>query len=143
MESKIDAMKLIRSLFGHGLKESKELVDSVPCKLNNDPVHAAIAKEMQTKFAAVGAKIDLLPAWYGLLESGGVTWSREIVATQAFHWKRFGVGSDDIQMVPFFTTLVLLSPTWAVSIAETILDKSEFDQLCDQWHRNTYSNESR
>jgi large subunit ribosomal protein L7/L12 len=56
--AKIPVMKIVKDLFGLGLKEAKELVESVPAVLK-EGVKKAEADEMKAKLEEAGAKIEL------------------------------------------------------------------------------------
>lgn len=55
---KIAILKVVRGLTGLGLKEAKELVDSVP-KLIKDNVSKEDAEEMKVKLEDAGAKVSV------------------------------------------------------------------------------------
>jgi large subunit ribosomal protein L7/L12 len=57
-ENKIGAIKEVRAFTGLGLKEAKDLVEAAPKELKKG-VSKKDAEELQKKFAAIGAKIDL------------------------------------------------------------------------------------
>ena len=57
-ENKIGAIKEVRAFTGLGLKEAKDLVEAAPKELKQG-VSKKDAEELQKKFAAIGAKIDL------------------------------------------------------------------------------------
>jgi large subunit ribosomal protein L7/L12 len=57
-ENKIGAIKEVRAFTGLGLKEAKDLVEGAPKELKQG-VSKKDAEELQKKFAAIGAKIDL------------------------------------------------------------------------------------
>ena len=57
-ENKIGAIKEVRAFTGLGLKEAKDLVEAAPNELKQG-VSKKDAEELQKKFAAIGAKIDL------------------------------------------------------------------------------------
>jgi len=60
-DKKIAAIKLVRAATGLGLKEAKDLVESVP-KTVKDSAPKVEAEELKKKFAEAGAKVDLKPA---------------------------------------------------------------------------------
>lgn len=55
---KIEVIKAVREVLGLGLKEAKDLVETVP-KLLKDAVSKAEADELRAKFEAAGAKIQI------------------------------------------------------------------------------------
>lgn len=57
-ENKIGAIKEVRAFTGLGLKEAKDLVEAAPKELKQG-VSKKDAEELQKKFAAIGAKVDL------------------------------------------------------------------------------------
>jgi large subunit ribosomal protein L7/L12 len=57
-ENKIGAIKEVRACTGLGLKEAKDLVEAAPKELKQG-VAKKDAEELQKKFAAIGAKVDL------------------------------------------------------------------------------------
>ena len=57
-ENKIGAIKEVRAFTGLGLKEAKDLVEAAPKELKQG-VSKKDAEELQKKFAAIGAKIEL------------------------------------------------------------------------------------
>ena len=57
-ENKIGAIKEVRAFTGLGLKEAKDLVEAAPKELKQG-VLKKDAEELQKKFAAIGAKIEL------------------------------------------------------------------------------------
>jgi large subunit ribosomal protein L7/L12 len=57
-ENKIGAIKEVRAFTGLGLKEAKDLVEAAPKELKQG-VNKKDAEELQKKFAAIGAKVDL------------------------------------------------------------------------------------
>ena len=57
-ENKIGAIKEERAFTGLGLKEAKDLVEAAPKELKQG-VAKKDAEELQKKFAAIGAKVDL------------------------------------------------------------------------------------
>ena len=57
-ENKIGAIKEVRAITGLGLKEAKDLVEAAPKELKQG-VSKKDAEELQKKFAAIGAKIEL------------------------------------------------------------------------------------
>ena len=57
-ENKIGAIKEVRAFTGLGLKEAKDLVEAAPKELKQG-VAKKDAEELQKKFAAIGAKVDL------------------------------------------------------------------------------------
>ena len=57
-ENKIGAIKEVRAFTGLGLKEAKDLVKAAPKELKQG-VSKKDAEELQKKFAAIGAKVDL------------------------------------------------------------------------------------
>ena len=57
-EHKIGAIKEVRAFTGLGLKEAKDLVEAAPKELKQG-VSKKDAEELQKKFAAIGAKIEL------------------------------------------------------------------------------------
>ena len=57
-ENKIGAIKEVRAFTGLGLKEAKDLVEAAPKQLKQG-VSKKDAEELQKKFAAIGAKIEL------------------------------------------------------------------------------------
>ena len=56
--SKLAVVKLVKELTGLGLKEAKDLVEAAPKELKQG-VSKKDAEELQKKFAAIGAKVDL------------------------------------------------------------------------------------
>ena len=57
-DNKIGAIKEVRAFTGLGLKEAKDLVEAAPKELKQG-VAKKDADELQKKFAAIGAKVDL------------------------------------------------------------------------------------
>lgn len=57
-DNKIGAIKEVRAFTGLGLKEAKDLVEAAPKELKQG-VAKKDAEELQKKFAAIGAKLDL------------------------------------------------------------------------------------
>ena len=57
-ENKSGAIKEVRAFTGLGLKEAKDLVEAAPKELKQG-VSKKDAEELQKKFAAIGAKIEL------------------------------------------------------------------------------------
>ena len=57
-ENKIGAIKEVRAFTWLGLKEAKDLVEAAPKELKQG-VSKKDAEELQKKFAAIGAKIEL------------------------------------------------------------------------------------
>jgi len=57
-DNKIGAIKEVRAFTGLGLKEAKDLVEDAPKELKQG-VAKKDAEELQKKFAAIGAKVDL------------------------------------------------------------------------------------
>ena len=57
-DKKIAILKVVRGLTGLGLKEAKELVDSVP-KLIKDNLSKNDAEEMRSKLENAGAKVSI------------------------------------------------------------------------------------
>jgi len=57
-ESKIGVIKAVKELFGLGLKEAKDLVESAPADLKSG-VKAAEAEEMKAKLVEAGATVEL------------------------------------------------------------------------------------
>lgn len=57
-DNKIGAIKEVRAFTGLGLKEAKDLVEAAPKELKQG-VAKKDAEELQKKFAAIGAKVDL------------------------------------------------------------------------------------
>jgi len=57
-EKKIEVIKAVRDITGKGLKESKDLVDSVP-KAIKEGVKKEEAEEIKKKLEAAGAKVEL------------------------------------------------------------------------------------
>ena len=57
-ENKIGAIKEVRAFTGLGLKEAKDLVEAAPKELKQG-VAKKDAEELQKKFSAIGAKVDL------------------------------------------------------------------------------------
>lgn len=57
-ENKIGAIKEVRAFTSLGLKEAKDLVEAAPKELKQG-VSKKDAEELQKKFAAIGAKVDL------------------------------------------------------------------------------------
>ena len=57
-ENKIGAIKEVRAFTGLGLKEAKVLVEAAPKELKQG-VAKKDAEELQKKFSAIGAKVDL------------------------------------------------------------------------------------
>ncbi|MBC7073912.1 50S ribosomal protein L7/L12 [Candidatus Parcubacteria bacterium] len=60
-EKKIEVIKLVREITGKGLKESKDLVEAVATspQVLKENVKKEEAVELQKKFEAVGAKVEL------------------------------------------------------------------------------------
>lgn len=58
-KSKIKVIKEVRAVFGLGLKEAKEMVDSAPKVLQKD-LKTEAAEELKAKLEAVGATIELV-----------------------------------------------------------------------------------
>lgn len=58
-DNKIGAIKEVRAFTGLGLKEAKDLVEAAPKELKQG-VAKKDAEELQKKFAAIGAKVDLI-----------------------------------------------------------------------------------
>lgn len=56
--AKIPTMKVVKDLLGLGLKDAKELVESVPATLK-EGVKAEEAEEMKAKLEEAGAKVEL------------------------------------------------------------------------------------
>jgi large subunit ribosomal protein L7/L12 len=56
--NKIQVIKSVRQTLGLGLKEAKDLVESVP-KLLKDGISKIEAAELQAEFEAAGAKVDV------------------------------------------------------------------------------------
>ncbi|MCA9351402.1 50S ribosomal protein L7/L12 [Patescibacteria group bacterium] len=56
--AKIPVMKAVKELLGLGLKEAKELVESVPATLK-EGVKAADAEDMKAKIEEAGGKVEL------------------------------------------------------------------------------------
>ena len=56
--NKIGAIKEVRAFTGLGLKEAKDLVEAAPKELKQG-VAKKDAEELQKKFAAIGAKVEL------------------------------------------------------------------------------------
>ena len=57
-ENKIGAIKEVRAFTGLGLKEAKDLVEAAPKELKQG-VSKKDAEELQKKFDAIGAKLEL------------------------------------------------------------------------------------
>ena len=57
-DNKIGAIKEVRAFTGLGLKEAKDLVEAAPKELKQG-VAKKDAEDLQKKFAAIGAKVDL------------------------------------------------------------------------------------
>lgn len=57
-DKKIQVIKVVREVTSLGLKEAKDLVDSAP-KAIKEAVTKAEAEEIQKKFEAVGATVDI------------------------------------------------------------------------------------
>ena len=57
-EQKIAVMKVVKEVFGLGLKEAKDLVDGAPATLK-DGVKKAEAEEIKKKIEEAGGKIEL------------------------------------------------------------------------------------
>ena len=57
-QKKMDVIKLVKEITGLGLKESKELVDSVP-KAIKEGASKADAEDIQKKLSDAGAKVEL------------------------------------------------------------------------------------
>ena len=57
-DNKIGAIKEVRAFTGLGLKEAKDLVEAAPKELKQGFAKKD-AEELQKKFAAIGAKVDL------------------------------------------------------------------------------------
>lgn len=58
LDKKIAALKIVRSATGFGLKESKEIVDTVP-KMIKEGMSKEEAEVLKNEFEAVGAKIQI------------------------------------------------------------------------------------
>ena len=58
VDNKIGAIKEVRAFTGLGLKEAKDLVEAAPKELKQG-VAKKDAEELQKKFAAIGAKVEL------------------------------------------------------------------------------------
>jgi len=56
--NKIQALKVVREVTGLGLKEAKDLLDSLP-KPIKEGVSKEEAEEIKKKFEAVGAKVEI------------------------------------------------------------------------------------
>jgi large subunit ribosomal protein L7/L12 len=56
--SKIPVIKVVRSVTSLGLKEAKELVESVPSKVK-EGISKDEAEEVKAKFEEVGAQVDI------------------------------------------------------------------------------------
>ncbi|WP_185870953.1 50S ribosomal protein L7/L12 [Blattabacterium cuenoti] len=56
--SKLSVVKLVKEITGKGLKESKDLVDSVPSVLK-ESVNKKDAEDLKKKFEEIGAEIEL------------------------------------------------------------------------------------
>jgi len=56
--NKIQALKVVREITGLGLKEAKDLLDSLP-KPIKEGVSKEEAEEIKKKFEAVGAKVEI------------------------------------------------------------------------------------
>ncbi len=57
-EKKLEVLKVVRDLTGLGLKEAKDLVDSVPRPLK-EKIKKEEADAMKTKIEAAGGKVDI------------------------------------------------------------------------------------
>ena len=57
-QSKINVIKVVRSITDLGLKEAKELVDAAP-KALKEAISEAEANEMKTKLEEAGAEVEL------------------------------------------------------------------------------------
>ncbi len=57
-QSKINVIKVVRSITDLGLKEAKELVDAAP-KVLKEAISEAEANEMKTKLEEAGAEVEL------------------------------------------------------------------------------------
>ena len=57
-DNKIGAIKEVRAFTGLGLKEAKDLVEAAPKEIKKG-VAKKDAEELQKKFAAIGAKVEL------------------------------------------------------------------------------------
>ena len=57
-ENKVGAIKAVRAITGLGLKEAKEMVESVPATLK-EGVEKADAEEMKAKLEEAGASVEL------------------------------------------------------------------------------------
>ncbi len=60
-EKKIEVIKVVRDILGKGLKEAKDLVDSVASgpKVIKENAKKEEAEDIKKKFEAAGAKVDL------------------------------------------------------------------------------------
>ncbi|WP_185850249.1 50S ribosomal protein L7/L12 [Blattabacterium cuenoti] len=56
--SKLSVVKLVKEITGKGLKESKNLVDSVPSVLK-ESVNKKDAEDLKKKFEEIGAEVEL------------------------------------------------------------------------------------
>lgn len=57
-EKKLEVLKVVRDLTGLGLKEAKDLVDSVPKPLK-EKIKKEEAEAMKSKLEAAGAKVEI------------------------------------------------------------------------------------
>ena len=57
-EKRVQTIKVVRTVTGLGLKESKEIVEGIPSNIKED-IAEAEAKEIQKQFEEVGAKIEI------------------------------------------------------------------------------------
>ena len=57
-DKKINVIKAVREITGHGLKEAKDLVEAAP-KAVKDGVPKADAEKLKAKLEAEGAKVEL------------------------------------------------------------------------------------
>jgi len=57
-DKKINVLKVVRTITGLGLKESKELVDSVP-KTLKEGLSASEAEQLKTQLTEAGAQVEL------------------------------------------------------------------------------------
>ncbi|BBA17374.1 50S ribosomal protein L7/L12 [Blattabacterium cuenoti] len=56
--SKLSVVKLVKEITGKGLKESKDLVDSIPSILK-ESINKKEAEDLKNKFEEIGAEVEL------------------------------------------------------------------------------------
>jgi large subunit ribosomal protein L7/L12 len=56
--SKLMVVKTIKEIFGLGLREAKQMADSVPCTLR-DSTSVREAEELEAKFEEIGARTEI------------------------------------------------------------------------------------